>query len=80
YTELFGTGTISWEPLGDVLTLTRRTDAETAVVVVNASDVPHRTGDLGEVQVALTVGAQPVAAGPAYVVAPRSGAVFVRTQ
>ncbi|MGB3542865.1 glycoside hydrolase family 13 protein [Rubrivirga sp.] len=80
HSELFATGTVSWEPSGDVLVFQRRGAEETAVVIVNASSRTERVS-VGAVMdsaaLVLNVGPRPGRAGGALTLAPRSGAVFI---
>ena len=78
HSRLFATGTLSWQPTGDVLVFLRRGDGETATVVVNASSRPERVALEGDLE--LHVGPRPRRRGSSVVVAPRSAAVFVAEQ
>ncbi len=75
--DVFTTGTLSWEPTGDVLVFLRRSASETAVVIVNASSRAERIAVAEGADLALRVGPRPVRTGNAAVMAPNSGAVFL---
>lgn len=75
--DLFARGTLRWRPEGDVLRFIRRTEDQEGVVVVNLSERAVRVV-ADATALAFHVGAPPGAVGDAVVLAPRSGAVFVR--
>ena len=78
HADLFARGTLVWEPTGDVFRFTRRTADEEAVVVVNLGALPARVETSGAV--AFHVGPAPGADAAGATLAPRSGAVFLRTR
>ncbi len=79
HADLFARGTLSWAPAGDVLQFARRTERESAVVVVNLGADPHRVS-VGDATLAFHVGPPPARGTGVAVVAPSSGAVFVRSE
>ena len=76
--DLFARGTLAWEPEGDLLRFVRRSEREEAVVVVNLGTEAARVA-VDATTLALHVGVPPGAIGGEVVLAPRSGAVFVRS-
>ena len=79
YPDLFSRGTLAWQPEGDLFRFTRRSGGQTATVVVNVGDGPLAAGvGVAGTTIPLAVGDRPTDRGGAYVVGPRSGAVFLR--
>ncbi len=78
HADLFAQGSLTWQPEGDVLRFTRRTDRAAAVVVVNGSGMPYRASGLAGARVGLVAGEAPLDGGDgSFLVAPGSGAVFL---
>ena len=81
YPGLFSRGTLTWQSEGDLFRFTRRSGGQTATVVVNIGAAPLAAGvGVAGTTIPLAVGDRPTDRGGSYVVGPRSGAVFLRTE